>query len=230
MHRWVPVVVLGCAAPVLAQPQPTTEEILIDPQQPKTIEREPTTNVPLPPSGPGRDAFVAESISVDLMRNEVALGKKPLPAREFYLRVNRPDLVACSEDRTRQRIWLMSGGGLALVAGLVSGALVLTSGPNTSSPECLTGPPAVYNDCLNRAEKAQMTGAALIGAGIAVGGALIVWGMSTPEMVTEPAQTLALATEYNRALARKHGATEVSLRVLPAFGPGYGGLVARLTF
>lgn len=231
MRVWVAVVGVVRAVPALAQAQ--QPEIVIDAKQGSTVEREPTTQVIMPPQGPERDAFLAGAIAVDVFRNEVSLGGKPLPARDFYRRLGRPDLAAWSEDRTRQRVWLMSGGGLVLVAGVVSGALVLASGPDTSSPACQTGDPKVYSDCASRAEKAQMGGALLAGAGLALGGALIVWGMNVPEMVTSVDETRRLATEYNETLSRKLGGSPpagLRWQLRPALAPGYAGLVARLTF
>jgi len=230
------LLVLGCAAPALAQSQPELQsqpEIIIDAKQPPTVEREMTTGVVKPPPGPGRDAFDAQSIAVDPMQNTVSSGRKPLPARDFYQRVGRPDLVRWSEDRTRQRIWLISGGGLILAAGVLSGAYVMGTGPNTSSPECQNGDFNTYSGCISQAEKAQMTGAVLIGAGLALGGVLIIWGMSTPEMVTSPEETQKMATEYNRGLAEKNGAStssQLRFQLLPAVAAGYAGLTAKLWF
>jgi hypothetical protein len=159
---------------------------------------------------------------------------KPYPASDFYRLVHRPDLAAWSEDRTRQRTWLISSGTIIAVAGVVTGIIVMGTGPDTSGPECQTNNYSDYTSCYDRASKAQMTGAFILGAGLAVGGVLFVWGMNIPEMVTPSDETLRLATEYNRALAVKHGASPpssgVRFRVLPAVGPGYAGLTAKLTF
>ena len=83
---------------------------------------------------------------------------------------------------------------------------------------------------MDRSNKATTSGALLIGAGVALGGALITWGALTPEMVTSRDETLQLAVRYNRALAEKNGATESRLELLPAVAPGYAGLAARLRF
>ena len=253
MRAWVVWWVLGCAAPVLAQPQPERRpqiviegkqsevarppaeqrqpEIVIDVKQP---EREWSTGVEKPPPGPGREAFDAQAISVDAILNEVKRGGKPLPASDFYRLMNRPDLVSWSEDRTRQRIWLISSGTLVAVAGVVTGIFVMGSGPDTSSPECQTRQYQDYTNCYERASKAQMSGAFVLGASLAVGGVLFVWGMNIPEMVTPADQTLKMATEYNRALAVKNGASTpssgVRFQLLPAVAPGYAGLAARLSF
>jgi hypothetical protein len=56
------------------------------------------------------------------------------------------------------------------------------------------------------------------------------WGITTPEMVTPREETLRLATDYNRALGQRHGATGTRLELLPAVGPGFAGLSARLRF
>lgn len=223
------LLVLVTASPVLAQSPPGAGEILIDSTGPESHHGE-STRVPLPPEGPGREAFLGAFIQVDSRENSVTLGGKPISAAEFYGRVDRPDLAARAEEHTRQRIWLMSGGGLTIVAGLVSGLLLMASGPDTSSPACLAQGPDVYASCVDRSTKATMNGALLIGAGVALGGALIVWGIATPEMVTTRAETLQLATRYNRTLGQKNGATAARLELLPAISPGYAGLAARLTF
>ncbi len=223
------VLAVGSSQPVLAQARPGAGEILIDSTGPDARRGE-STYVPLPPEGPERDAFLDAFIRVDGRDNRVTLGGKPISAFDFYSRIGRPDLAAAADERTRQRIWLMSGGGLTIVAGLVSGLLVMASGPDTSSPDCLARGPDVYKSCVEQSSKATTAGALLIGAGVALGGAFIVWGVSTPEMVTPREETLQLATDYNRALGRSHGATGARLEILPAVAPGFAGLSARLTF
>ena len=255
MRAWVVAWVLGGAAPVLAEPpaepeqrpaevaeprqrevtppaaEPKSQEIVIDAKQP---EREWSTGVEKPPPGPGREAFDAQAVSVDAILNEVKRGGKPLPASDFYRLMERPDLMAWSDDRTRQRIWLISSGTVVALAGVVAGVFVMGTGPDTSSPECQTSQYQDYSNCLDRASKAQMTGAFILGASLAVGGVLFVWGMNIPEMVTPAEQTLKMATEYNRTLSVKHGGSPpssgVRFQLVPAVAPGYAGLAARLSF
>ena len=38
------------------------------------------------------------------------------------------------------------------------------------------------------------------------------------------------ATEYNLALAQKHGATGARLQIVPSLSPGHAGLTARVSF
>jgi hypothetical protein len=227
------------AAPATALP-PTTlpastpaqpEEVVIDVKQP---EREWSTGVEKPPAGPGREAFDADAISVDAILNEVKRGGKPYPASDFYRLMSRPDLAAWSEDRTRQRTWLIASGTVLALAGVVTGVFVMGTGPDTSSAECQSTHFEDYSACLDRASKAQMTGAFILGASLAVGGVLFVWGMNIPEMVTPAETTLKMATEYNRALSVKNGgsppSSKVRFRIVPSVAPGYAGLTARLTF
>ena len=223
------VLAVGSSEPVLAQARPGAGEILIDSTGPDPRNGE-STYVPLPPAGPERDAFLAAFIRVDARDNRVTRGGKPISAFDFYNRVGRPDLAAEADERTRQRIWLMSGGGLTIVAGVVSGLLVMASGPDTSSPDCLARGPDVYKSCVEQSSRATTAGALLIGAGVALGGALIVWGITTPEMVTTREETVRLASDYNRGLGQRHGATGVRLELLPAIAPGFAGLSARLRF
>jgi hypothetical protein len=229
-----PPAVPPAAAPAASAPaaaQQTQPEVVIDVRQP---EREWSTGVEKPPAGPGRDAFNTEAISVDAILNEVKRNGKPYPASDFYRLMQRPDLAAWSEDRTRQRTWLITSGTVIALAGVVSGIFVMGTGPDTSSPQCQTSQYQDYTNCYDRASKAQMTGAFILGAGLAVGGVLFVWGMNIPEMVTPAEQTLKMATEYNQSLAIKHGASPpssgVKFRLAPSVAPGYAGLTAKLTF
>lgn len=253
MRAWLVGWIVGCAVPALAEEQPEQrppevvqpappaatrapaaprqEEIVIDSGQ---REREWSTGVEKPPPGPGRVAFDAQAISVDAILNEVKRHGEPLAASEFYRLMGRPDLQKWSEDRTRQRTWLISSGTVIALASVVSGVIVMGSGPDTSSPECQTRDYADYTGCYDRASKAQMTGAFILGAGLAVGGVLFVWGMNIPEMVTPAEDTLKMATEYNQTLSVKNGgsppSSKVRFRLAPSVAPGYAGLTARLTF
>ena len=226
--RWSLVLVLVVRAAALAQARPAPGEILIDSTGPGARHGE-STYVPLPPEGPGREAFLEAFMRVDPRENQVTVGGQPISASDFYRRVGRPDLAAAAEERTRQRLWLISGGGLTIVAGVVSGLLVMASGPDTSSPECLARGPDAYASCVERSTHATTAGALLIGAGVALGGALIVWGVATPEMVTTREETQHLVREHDRALGQRSGAG-ASLELLPAIGPGFAGLSARLRF
>jgi len=256
VRAWVVTWVLGATAPVLAAPQPEPQPErppeLVQPRQPdasplpaepkqpevvidvKQPEREWSTGIEKPPAGPGRDAFDAQAISVDAILNEVKRKGQPLAASEFYRLARRPDLVKWSEDRSRQRTWLIASGTVIALAGVVTGVFVMGTGPDTSSPECQTTHYEDYSACLDRASKAQMTGAFILGASLAVGGVLFVWGMNIPEMVTPAEDTLKMATEYNRTLSVKNGgsppSSKVQFRIVPSVAPGYAGLTARLTF
>ena len=233
MRATVLLLVLGAGTPVVAQSRPGPGEVLIDSKQPPPAPDESSeapNEVPLPPPGPEREAFLSRFLWVDPRPNEVSSVEGRLSPREFYQRVGRPDLAAWSEDRSRQRAWLMAGGGLTLLAGVVAGALVAAGGPDTSAPGCLPQTSPVYADCVERSQKATTTGALLIGAGVALGGALIVWGITTPEMVTTPEETVRLAADYNLELSRKHRASGARLRLVPALAPGYTGLTVRLSF
>lgn len=256
MRAWVVAWVLGATAPVLAAPQPEPQPerppelvqprqpeaspVPTEPKQPEVVidvkqpEREWSTGIEKPPAGPGRDAFDAQAISVDAILNEVKRKGQPLAASEFYRLAGRPDLVKWSEDRTRQRTWLIASGTVIALAGVVTGVFVMGTGPDTSSPECQTTHYEDYSACLDRASKAQMTGAFILGASLAVGGVLFVWGMNIPEMVTPAEDTLKMATEYNRTLSVKNGgsppSSKVQFRIVPSVAPGYAGLTARLTF
>ncbi len=254
MRAWLVGWILGCAVPAVAKEQPEQRPPeVVQPSQPAATpvpdapkqqqeividsgqrEREWSTGVEKPPPGPGRAAFDAQAISVDAILNEVKRNGQPLPASEFYRLTGRPDLVKWSEDRSRQRTWLITSGTVLALAGVVTGVFVMGTGPDTSSPECQTTHYEDYSACLDRASKAQMTGAFILGASLAVGGVLFVWGMNIPERVTPAEDTLKMATEYNRTLSVKNGgsppSSKVQFRLVPSVAPGYAGLTARLTF
>ena len=83
---------------------------------------------------------------------------------------------------------------------------------------------------MDRSQRATTTGAILIAAGVGLGGALFVLGVSTSEMVTTHEETVRLAADYNHGLAAGKGTERAHFQLLPALGPGYAGLSARLTF
>jgi hypothetical protein len=89
-----------------------------------------------------------------------------------------------------------------------------------------------YADCVERSQRATTTGAILIGAGVGLGGALFALGLSTSETVTTHEETVRLAADYNHGLGANAGkrTERTRFRLLPALGPGYAGLSARLTF
>ena len=224
---WVFVVALGCASPVLAQSQDRPEEI-IDPNGPGSQQGDPT-RVPLPPAGPSRDAFLKEFIRVEPQGNAASIGGHPLSAYDFYKRVDRPDLAARADERTRQRIWLISGSALVLVAGVTGGAIEFATAQNPNDPSCSVSVTA-YNACIDAHNRNRNIGIALIALSVAASAGMFTWAMLIPEMVTTPQETVKLAADYNRALSKKYGAPGATFHLLPALAPGYAGLVARLTF
>ncbi|HSP19305.1 MAG TPA: hypothetical protein VLQ79_07320 [Myxococcaceae bacterium] len=224
---WLVFVVLACRSPVLAQSQPRTEE-MVDPNGPGA-EHGDTNRVPLPPAGPSRDAFLKEFISVDPAGNTVMIGGRPMSAFAFYNRVDRPDLAARADERTRQRIWLISGSVLVLAAGVTGGAIEFATAQNLNDSSCVVNV-NTYNACVDAHNQNRNVGILLIGTSVAVAAGLFTWAMIIPEMVTTPQETLTLATGYNRALSKKFAPPAATLRVFPTFAPGHVGLVARLTF
>jgi hypothetical protein len=123
----------------------------------------------------------------------------------------------------------MGGGGAVAVAGMVAGILVMSSAQNSNSPSCVVDV-FTHNACLESSSRTSTAGALILTAGLAVGTGLFTWGALTPEMVTTPNETVRLATEYNLAVAQKHGATGARLQLVPSLGPGHAGLLARVSF
>jgi hypothetical protein len=233
-RSWLFVVALGCTSTVLAQSpaqKPPQEEEIVDPGGPGAHHGA-STKVPLPPEGPAREAFLKEFISVDPRANETTLGGKPLSAFEFYRRVDRPDLAARADERTRQRVWLLSGSALILAGGVTAGAIEFATAQNLNAPICNSGsnPVGAYNACVDAHNQNKTIGMVLIITSVSLAAGLLTWALLIPEMVTTPEETVTLATTYNRGLSKKYGAPGATFHLLPTFAPGYTGLVARLTF
>lgn len=233
-RRWLFVVALGCASTVLAQSpvqQPPQQEEIIDPGGPGA-HHGPSTKVPLPPEGPAREAFLKEFITVDPRANETTLGGKPLSPYDFYRLADRPDLAARADERTRQRVWLLSGSALILAAGITGGTIEFATAQNLNDPICHEGSNAVlaYNACVDAHNQNKTIGMVLIITSVTLAAGLLTWALLIPEMVTTPEETVTLATSYNRGLSKKYGAPGATFHLLPTFAPGYTGLVARLTF
>jgi len=229
LRGFLVVVALGCSTPVLAQSSQEAGEILIESTGPGAQHGD-SPRVTMPPEGPGRDAFLRDFIRVNPRDNEASVGGRTLSAFDFYNRVERPDLAARADERTRQRVWLISGSVLTLAAGTAAGAVVIGNAQNVNDPACFVNGNVSYNECVDRNTKTTLAGSLIIGAGVVVAASLLTWALLIPEMVTAPEETVRLATEYNRGLARKHGATGARLQFLPALAPGYAGLTARLSF
>lgn len=226
-NAWVFLTALATGAGALAQDRPGAGEILIDSTGPDAHHERRT--VPLPPEGPERDAFMREFLVVDLQENSVRSGTRTLSAREFYDRVGRTDLAAQAEDRTRQRIWLMAGGGAIAAASVAAGIALMSTTKNLNSPSCAMNV-TVYNACVDSNKNTTTAGVFILVAGLGLGTGLITWGAFTPEMVTTSGETLRLVADHNLALGRKHGAAGARLQLIPSIAPGYAGLQARLTF
>jgi hypothetical protein len=185
----------------------------------------------LPPAGAARETFLQDMVRFSPRTNEAFIGTRPLGAQEFYNAVDRPDLAVRSAERTRQRTWLIVGSVVTLAAGVASGLVVLGNAQSLGDGKCFAAPqPQVYNDCVDRNHQTTTIGTALIASGVVLGGGLFTWAMTIPEMVTTPEESTKLALEHDRALAKKYGAPEARLDVLPAIGPRFAGLTARLTF
>ncbi|HET9158282.1 MAG TPA: hypothetical protein VFN91_16525, partial [Myxococcaceae bacterium] len=217
-HAWVFLTVLGTGAGTLAQDRPGPGEILIDSTGPDAYHERRT--VPLPPAGPERDAFLKDFLRVDPRDNRVTDRSGTVSATDFYTRLQRADLVAQAEDRRRQRIWLMAGGGAVAIASTIVGLVVMSSAPNSNAPGCVTDV-FTQNACLDASSKRTTSGVLILAAGLTLGAGLFTWGASVPEMVTTPDETVRLATDYNLGLARKHGAAGARLQLVPTLAPGH---------
>ena len=147
-------------------------------------------------------------------------GTRQLSAVEFYRLTGRTDLAAEAEQRKTMRGWLYAASFLTFAGGVASGIVVTSNAQSLNDPACRAHGVAGYNKCVDDSSTASLTGAALIGAGVLVGGLFATWAALTPDMVTSPDETAKMAAKYNRELSRKLS----SVTVTPMFGPGGGGL------
>jgi hypothetical protein len=226
-NHLIVVVVLGLAAPALAQTS-RPPEILIDANGPGADHGD-STRLNLPPAGPGRETFLQDMIRFNPRDNEAFQGTRPLSPQEFYALVGRPDLVARAAERSRQRTWLIVGSVVTLVGGVATGVVVLSNAQDLGAGACHTSTP-VYNDCVDRNHKTTTIGTVILASSVVLAGGLFTWAMTIPQMVTTPEEGTRLALEHDRTLAKKYGAPETQLRIIPAIAPGFAGLTARLTF
>ena len=230
-----PTTVQGTTAPApgFSAPAPASQagpgETVLDPNA--HSDHGESMRLPLPPAGPARETFLQDMVRFNPRTNEAFIGTRPLGAQEFYSEVGRPDLAARSAERSRQRTWLIVGSVVTLAAGVTSGLVVLGNAQSLGDGKCFAAPqPQVYNDCVDRNHQSTTVGTVLIASGVLLAGGLFTWAMTIDQMVTTPDESAKLTLEHDRALARKYGAPEAHLDVLPAIGPRFAGLTARLTF
>ena len=156
--------------------------------------------------------------------------KKPLEGVDFYRAVGRPDLVKQYEDAAALKTGLMVGGGLAVLAGLIT-ATIVASGQGTTCtpitpgsfdmPTCTTAPPVdpAYG---------WLSLASSVGGGVAfIAGAGI-----NPDPVGTVGKR-QLAETYNRDLwqrltAEPHSAVDV--HVVPHVEKDGGGVSVAVRF
>jgi len=74
-HAWVFLTILGSGTGAVAQDRPGAGEILIESTGPNAHHER--RSVPLPPEGPGRDAFLREFVVVDVQSNSPISQPRP---------------------------------------------------------------------------------------------------------------------------------------------------------
>ena len=100
-----------------------------------------------------------------------------------------------------------------------------------NDPSCFAQGVISYNKCVDRASKTSLYGAALIGAGVVVGGLFLTAAALTGDMVTGPEETAKMVDDYNRGLSKRlSAAAEPRVQLTPVLGKDGGGLAARFTF
>jgi hypothetical protein len=156
--------------------------------------------------------------------------KRPLVGVDFYRAVGRPDLVKQYEDRAALKSGLMVGGGLVLLAGLIT-AVVLSSQTTTctsitpgsfSLPTCTAPPPP------------DPAIAWLAAGGVVAGGGVLLAGAGMDPDPVDSVGKRQLAEAYNRELWQRVSgqphASAVDVRGAPRLEKDGAGLTLSVRF
>jgi len=157
--------------------------------------------------------------------------KRPLAGADFYRAVGRLDLVKQYEDRAALKTGLIVGGGLVLLAGLITATVLSTSQTTTctpitpgsfSLPTCTTPPPP------------DPAIAWLAVGGIVAGGGVVIAGAG---MDPDPVGTVGkrqLAETYNREpwqrVSGEPHADAVDVHVAPRLEKDGAGVTLSVRF
>ncbi len=175
--------------------------------------------------------FFDQALKVD-EKNKISQGRAqvPLTHREFFVMLERTDLIEKSDGLAMRRQWLVIGSVALSSAAIITGALLIATAPRLASAECESSV-TVYNEfCVPRANAHNISGTVTIAAGVV--GALLMAGFaynSNPALLDRD-ETAALVSRYNSKLARQLRRPPASIRFLPMVTPDGASLAAALRF
>ncbi|MFZ5441015.1 MAG: hypothetical protein ACOZQL_13490 [Myxococcota bacterium] len=181
------------------------------------------------PALPGE--FLDRVLRVDV-KNQITEGRaqRPVTHLELFERTGRADLVEQSRALASRRTWLLVSAGALLVAGGITGGVLIGTGPVLASPACESDV-RVYNEvCVPRANAHNISGTAVIAGSAAVAlllGTLALW--SDPRVLDRD-QTAAVVSSYNAQLARTLRRGPSGLKLQPVITPEGAALTASLRF
>ncbi len=175
--------------------------------------------------------FLDQALKVD-DKNHVTQGRAqvPLTPREFFMKLERTDLVEKSDGLAMRRKWLIIGSIALSSAAIVAGSILIATAPRLASVECESSI-AVYNEiCVPRANAHNISGTVTIATGVV--GALLMAGFAwnSNPAVLDRDETAALVSSYNSKLARQLRRPPAGLRFLPVVTPDGASLTAALRF
>jgi len=157
--------------------------------------------------------------------------KKPLVGVDFYRAVGRSDLVKQYEDRAALKTGLLVGGGLALLAGLISASVLASSQTPTCTP--ITPGSFTLPTCTTPAPIDPALGWVSLGSIVAGGAVMIAGAGIDPDPVGRVGKR-ELADAYNRELWQRLSsephADAVDVHVVPHLEKDGAGLSVAVRF
>ncbi len=190
---------------------------------------------PPPPSGAAEalvpSAFFEGVLSWDLEANQAVIGKKrtALTRTEFFEKVGRLDLIEKSQSIRTRRIALLIAAGTVVVAGSVSGAVVLSRSPDMNSAYCVAHVDN-FNQCHDANSLHQTAGAGLIAGSVATAALMATLGWwANPDLIDGDEAT-RLVSQYNAGLLKRLRASKGSLKWLPVVSPDGAALAVSGRF
>ncbi len=157
--------------------------------------------------------------------------KRPLAGVDFYRAIGRADLVKQYEDRAALKTGLMVGGGLAVVAGLITASVVASSQVTT----CPSLTPGSFDipTCSASTSIDPAFGWLALGS-IVTGGIVFITGASVDPDPVGTVGKRQLAETYNRELWQRLStephADAVDVHVVPHLEKDGAGLTVAVRF
>jgi hypothetical protein len=157
--------------------------------------------------------------------------KRPLEGVDFYRAIGRTDLVKRYEDRAALKTGLMVGGGLALLAGVITASVAAAS----QIPTCPSITPGSFQipTCSTPTPIDPAVGAIAVG-GIVAGGIVFIAGAGVDPDPVGTVGKRQLAETYNRELWQRLSsephADAVDVHIVPHVEKDGAGLSVAVRF